>query len=124
MTAIHSMPETRAILTPGGGRWRSIDGGRVPSLDGLRAISIAMVVGFHVFNKTIRAQTGHDYEGLWLNLLNGHLGVSVFFVISGFLITHLLLRERNKTGRIDLTKFYIRRTFRIWPAFSATSASW
>lgn len=45
-----------------------------------------------------------------------HVGVQVFFVISGFLITTLLLREKAKTGRIDLAHFYLRRTLRIFPA--------
>ncbi len=47
----------------------------------------------------------------------GSLGVNVFFVLSGFLITMLLLRERAVSGRIDLRRFYVRRTQRIFPAF-------
>jgi peptidoglycan/LPS O-acetylase OafA/YrhL len=89
---------------------------RIPSLDGLRAISITMVVGFHLFNSEWRLKTGRDYDGLWSILFNGGTGVSVFFVISGFLITSLLLNEIRKTGRIHLTDFYVRRSFRIWPA--------
>jgi peptidoglycan/LPS O-acetylase OafA/YrhL len=49
----------------------------------------------------------------------GNLGVRAFFVISGFLITTLLLEERRKTGRISLPMFYLRRTMRIFPAFYA-----
>lgn len=93
--------------------------GRICSLDGLRALSISLVLGCHTFNAWSRASTGHDYTGFWSNIFDGGLGVSVFFVISGFLITHLLLKELKKTGRIDLVNFYIRRTFRIWPAFFA-----
>jgi len=48
---------------------------------------------------------------------NLSFGVDVFFIISGFLITFLLLSERRKTGRIDVIKFYIRRAFRIWPLY-------
>lgn len=80
---------------------------RIPSLDGLRAISIALVV------------IGH-----WLHVLDigqssnlGNLGVRVFFVISGFLITGLLLREIEKTATVNLPKFYFRRTLRIFPAY-------
>src|SRR5262249_53791297 len=47
----------------------------------------------------------------------GNLGVRVFFVISGFLITTLLLAELDKAGRIDFKAFYLRRAFRIFPAF-------
>jgi peptidoglycan/LPS O-acetylase OafA/YrhL len=95
-----------------------LDGGRIPSLDGLRAISIAMVLGEHAINAVYRNNhSGHDYDGPWKALCNGGLGVSTFFTISGFLITLLLLRELKKTGKISLTDFYIRRAFRIWPAF-------
>ncbi len=51
------------------------------------------------------------------NLVNGGLGVMMFFVLSGFLITWLLLIEGDKNGKISLTKFYMRRTLRIFPAF-------
>jgi peptidoglycan/LPS O-acetylase OafA/YrhL len=50
-------------------------------------------------------------------LQDGHLGVTVFFVISGFLITTLLLKEEAKTKTISLKKFYVRRTLRIFPAY-------
>ncbi len=92
-------------------------GGRIASLDGLRAASIALVVGYHAVNAATQVKLHRDYSGPWQYLLNGELGVSIFFVISGFLITHLLLRETRKTGTINLLDFYIRRTFRIWPAF-------
>ena len=90
---------------------------RIPSLDGLRAISISIVVAFHIVNAASWRATGHDYTGPWQYLINGGLGVSVFFVISGFLITQLLLLEIARTGTVSLVGFYIRRTFRIWPAF-------
>jgi peptidoglycan/LPS O-acetylase OafA/YrhL len=92
---------------------------RIPSLDGLRAISILVVVAFHVVDAACRRVTGHDYSGPLRYLIRGELGVSVFFVISGFLITDLLLQEKNRTGKIDLYHFYVRRAFRIWPAFYA-----
>lgn len=48
---------------------------------------------------------------------NGDLGVSFFFVLSGFLITYLLLEEKENTGKIDVKNFYIRRILRIWPVY-------
>lgn len=53
---------------------------------------------------------------------SGAFGVDIFFAISGFLITTLLLRERDKLGKISLREFYLRRTLRIWPLYYATLA--
>ncbi|HZE27056.1 MAG TPA: acyltransferase [Terriglobales bacterium] len=72
----------------------------LPSLDGLRAVAVFLVVFYH--------------SGL---PVNGGLGVLMFFVISGFLITWLLLQEEKRWGDISLKLFYIRRTLRIFPAF-------
>ena len=80
---------------------------RIPSLDGLRTISIILVIVGHLFHVL-----GYGYLG---NL--GNLGVRVFFVISGFLITGLLLKELEKTSTIGLGKFYFRRTLRIFPPY-------
>jgi peptidoglycan/LPS O-acetylase OafA/YrhL len=88
---------------------------RIPSLDGLRALSIAFVIIGHV--ETVRLgglPTLSNPIGLILG--NGPFGVSVFFVISGFLITGQLLRELDRTSTISLRGFYWRRTFRILPA--------
>lgn len=74
-------------------------------LDGLRAISILMVMGFHRLG---------PISGM---LPNGWLGVDVFFVISGYLITSLLLRERAKSGTVNLRNFYVRRFLRLMPAY-------
>jgi peptidoglycan/LPS O-acetylase OafA/YrhL len=85
----------------------------IPSLDGMRAISILLVIVAH----------SNQYFSRWIRipffpyLLFAHTGVLVFFVISGFLITSLLLRELNSTGSIGLKRFYIRRAFRIFPAY-------
>lgn len=81
---------------------------RIPSLDGLRAVSIFLVVLSHAVRKPGQA-AGYTHQ-------LGALGVSIFFVISGYLITALLIQERETTGRISLRNFYIRRAFRIWPA--------
>ena len=75
-----------------------------PSIDGLRAISILMVLFRH-----ITFDSGID------KYFNGGIGVEIFFVISGFLITTLLLKEKEKYGIISLRKFYIRRILRIVP---------
>jgi len=74
----------------------------IPSLDGIRAISVLIVV------------LGHS--GLQA-LVPGGLGVTIFFFLSGYLITTLLLRELETTSRIDLKAFYVRRAFRILPAY-------
>lgn len=85
---------------------------RIPSLDGLRAISIFMVLIAHaLFSYHGEHRVGWSYLG------NGDLGVSIFFVISGFLITTLLLREFEKNGDISLRHFYLRRALRILPPF-------
>lgn len=76
-----------------------------PQLDGLRTISIAIVFLSHMGDPAI-----------W-SFLNGALGVTLFFVISGFLITSLLIREERRRGKIPLSKFYIRRAFRILPLY-------
>jgi len=75
--------------------------GRRPALDGLRAIAILAVIGFH-YGPT--------------KVAGGYLGVDVFFVLSGFLITALLVQERSNTGRISLKAFYMRRAKRLLPA--------
>jgi len=88
------------------------------SLDGLRALSIAGVLWFHSWWDTPYYPR---FESLPV-LRQGSFGVHIFFVISGFLITTLLLREREKFGQISIRDFYIRRTLRIWPLYYATIA--
>jgi len=72
-------------------------------IDGLRAVAILVVVAFHVGVP--------GFSG-------GFVGVDVFFVISGFLITGLLVREQDSSGRIDILDFYARRVRRIVPALA------
>lgn len=88
------------------------------SLDGLRALSILGVLWTHVWYVS-----GLEYYNRLQHypvLKMGAFGVDVFFGISGFLITTLLLRERSKNGRISLRDFYLRRSLRIWPLYYAT----
>lgn len=84
---------------------------RIPSLDGLRAISILLVLASHS-NRSPGYPAALAWLGSW-----SKLGVLVFFVISGYLITLLLLDEEARNGRISLREFYIRRVFRIIPAY-------
>jgi peptidoglycan/LPS O-acetylase OafA/YrhL len=91
-----------------------------PGLNGIRFIAAFLVVVHHV-------EQAKERHG-WPNLCHdpifgaavtraGGLGVSFFFVLSGFLITYLLLAERADTGRVSVKDFYIRRALRIWPVF-------
>lgn len=82
---------------------------RIPSLDGLRAVSIALVIVGH--------SADSNNAPLLLTHLNhlGNFGVRCFFIISGFLITTLLLKERAKTGTLSMRGFYLRRALRIFP---------
>lgn len=80
---------------------------RIPSLDGLRTISIFLVIAGHFLHVV----------GVGEETNLGNLGVRIFFVISGFLITGLIAREIDKTGTINLLKFYFRRTIRIFPPY-------
>lgn len=80
------------------------------ALDGLRALAIFAVVLYHV------AEIRDGFVGRF------YLSVSLFFTISGFLITTLLLRERDATGTISLTRFYARRSLRIFPLYYAVCA--
>jgi peptidoglycan/LPS O-acetylase OafA/YrhL len=82
---------------------------RIPSLDGLRAVSLACVLLAHL------SGTRHFFRLEMLEIY-GNFGVRIFFVISGFLITGLLLKEHERAGTISLGAFYVRRAYRILPA--------
>jgi peptidoglycan/LPS O-acetylase OafA/YrhL len=84
--------------------------GRIPSLDGIRALSILLVLLGHqayTVGALIPQRWWTDYYAIQ--------GVRIFFILSGYLISTLLLREREKTGKVDLKQFYIRRAYRILP---------
>jgi len=89
---------------------------RIKSLDGIRAMCIIAVFFTHALD-TIPIPVVHDKMLAFFITNAGHLGVKIFFVISGFLITKLLLLEREKNGKIDIKDFYIRRMMRILPVF-------
>jgi peptidoglycan/LPS O-acetylase OafA/YrhL len=80
----------------------------ISGLDALRALAVALVLADHYL---IMDHLFHTHPNL------GWLGVMIFFVLSGFLITSILLREHEATGSISLRDFYRRRAFRIFPAF-------
>jgi peptidoglycan/LPS O-acetylase OafA/YrhL len=87
---------------------------RIPSLDGFRAISISLVILSHlILRRFIPLPPGTLMDPAQ----TGILGVRIFFIISGFLITYLLLKEREATGDVSLKAFYIRRVLRIVPVF-------
>jgi peptidoglycan/LPS O-acetylase OafA/YrhL len=89
---------------------------RIPSLDGLRAISIvAVVLGHMAGTRGFPAALTSIIRNPIVDFAN--LGVRVFFVISGFLITGILIDESARTGGISLKRFYYRRTLRIFPAY-------
>src|SRR5277367_6875705 len=90
-TAVADNAQGRAAVS---GRFR-------PDIEGMRAIAVGLVVLYHGFHAPF---TG------------GFVGVDVFFVISGFLITNLLLQEKARNGRISISRFYARRVRRILPA--------
>jgi peptidoglycan/LPS O-acetylase OafA/YrhL len=82
---------------------------KIPSLTGIRAIAALVVVFYHYGSETINVRCAR--------LSPGTYAVNIFFVLSGFLITRLLLDEVSLTGTISLKNFYIRRSRRIFPAF-------
>src|SRR4051812_21389707 len=77
-----------------------------PALDGVRAVAILLVVLFHAKVKGVPG---------------GFLGVDVFFVLSGYLITRILSDEHHATGTIALGRFYLRRARRLYPALLGCS---
>jgi len=91
------MPDQDRSIVPDTARFRT-------DIEGLRGLAVLLVVAYHAFGAP----------------LGGFVGVDVFFVISGYLITGILLRERARTGRISITGFYARRARRILPAALVT----
>ena len=84
----------------------------IPSLNGLRAISIFIVIFSHVNIVNFSGTLAHNTR-----FLDGQFGVTVFFIISGFLITTLLMSEEERTGMISLQNFYLKRIIRIFPVY-------
>jgi peptidoglycan/LPS O-acetylase OafA/YrhL len=87
---------------------------RIPVLDGWRAIAISLVVISHSIAWGTHLTEGQTHEAL---VTLGHQGVNIFFALSGFLITSRLILEHQRSGRISLKGFYIRRAWRILPPY-------
>lgn len=92
-----------------------------PELDGLRFFAFMGVYVFHAFPVQVTGELNtpllRNIAWVFSALLAGEAGVDLFFVLSSYLITTLLLREFDRFGDVDLRKFYIRRTLRIWPLY-------
>ncbi|MES2480132.1 MAG: acyltransferase [Bacteroidota bacterium] len=90
-----------------------------PNLDGLRFFCFISVFLYHSFAteyEVVKATNLYKWSKYFI-AGNGNLGVNFFFVLSGFLITYLLLAEKQNFGNIKVGNFYIRRVLRIWPLF-------
>jgi peptidoglycan/LPS O-acetylase OafA/YrhL len=88
----------------------------IKGFDGVRAGAISAVILTHINVHGALYHRGYLSEGL-VNSVNGSAGVQAFFVLSGFLITHLLIQEQHKTEQVSLRNFYIRRALRILPVY-------
>ncbi len=97
---------SRTFEPPSSPREERIKQPYIPEFDGLRALSILVVITVHMHDRVWRF--------LW-----GQYGVTIFFVLSGYLITMLALREEGKRGRVSLKAFFTRRCFRIFPLYYA-----
>jgi len=85
----------------------------LPGLDGIRAFAASLVIFVH-FNQFAYL---FGLSGFYHQVETAGIAVTVFFVLSGFLITYLLLEEKLKFGSVSLLKFYMRRILRIWPLY-------
>ena len=88
-----------------------------PNLNSLRFIAALMVIIHHVEQFKSIYQIDNYWSDLAFIKSIGKLGVLLFFVLSGFLITYLLVSEESNFNKIDIYKFYIRRVLRIWPLY-------
>ena len=88
-----------------------------PNLNGIRFIAAFLVIVYHI--EQLKSVKGFDNYWGKLDFVDniGMLGVVLFFALSGFLITYLLLAEEETFGKIDIRKFYVRRILRIWPLY-------
>jgi peptidoglycan/LPS O-acetylase OafA/YrhL len=87
-----------------------------PGLNGLRFIAAFLVIANHI--ETVKFHSGYEnYMDYPFFTSIGGLSVTLFFVLSGFLITYLLLLEKERSGSINVPRFYIKRILRIWPLY-------
>jgi len=87
-----------------------------PGLNGVRFIAASLVIVSHIEQFKKEEGLSNFDSNIFIGTA-GEYGVSLFFVLSGFLITSLLLQENRDTGKIDIWKFYVRRMLRIWPLY-------
>ncbi|MFC5411818.1 acyltransferase family protein [Larkinella bovis] len=87
-----------------------------PNLNGLRFIAALLVIVHHIEQIKLIFKVENYWHLPFVDLI-GKLGVVLFFVLSGFLITYLLLQEKRVTGTIAIKHFYLRRILRIWPLY-------
>jgi peptidoglycan/LPS O-acetylase OafA/YrhL len=97
-----ALPQTQPTQERGSGI------GYMPVLDGLRALSVLMILGFHKLGPLTEKIS---------KAVNGWISVDLFFLVSGFLITSILLKEQDRKGTFSLKNFYIRRWLRLCPAY-------
>jgi peptidoglycan/LPS O-acetylase OafA/YrhL len=86
-----------------------------PGLNSLRFFAALLVIIHHI--EFVKAKLGLPNRMDIVFFQRGHYGVVLFFVLSGFLITYLLLEENRDTGQISIKKFYLKRILRIWPLY-------
>jgi peptidoglycan/LPS O-acetylase OafA/YrhL len=90
----------------------------LPGIDALRAIGALSVIIGHIELSKFSFGIKNVKDSIpFFKYTSGHLGVILFFVISGFLITYLMLVEKNNFKQVNIKKFYIRRILRIWPIY-------
>ena len=105
-------------------------GSKIVNLDLIRFVAALMIIFLHAYEAWVGwfGQVGLlsngtfktlSYSGTWIDQFIRNLGhgVDVFFLISGFLITYLLLEEKKAIGKISIWKFMVRRSLRIWPLY-------
>jgi len=117
LAAFAPRPHAVALVRPEPSRYAPIDG--------LRAIAIVLVIAFHAAVYSVGVLPPQEYVRLlfsrWmLPSWRGAFGVDLFFVLSGFLIAEMLVREREDTGTVRLGLFYLRRWMRLFPALAVT----
>lgn len=83
---------------------------------GLNALRFLSALSIIVYHSTLNIQ-GHFPDGIKMFVHNLHIGVDMFFILSGFLIVYLLLEEKDQRGTISLYRFYVRRILRIFPLY-------
>ena len=86
-------------------------------LDTLRAVAALVVIWGHIELLKRRENLPNLLDQDGFGVPSGHIAVILFFVLSGFLITYLLINEKENTGSISFKKFYMRRVLRIWPLY-------